>query len=367
MDLRRHCRIAPLFLLLLGLVIASCDQGTIPPKKPSSAQARQNIESALDGLAESMRTLEEGAFAAAVKNVLGLEEGTASSADWATQLGTELPSVIAVGENGRFHFDESTGIYAWDAANQTWVQTDSADVIVLRFPASESATSATLRITSYSDVEHSVEGETVYLPESGAASLTVDSTEVFSVVLADAAYAPGSNSGFPFPTSFSVNVLTAPHRHAFRLKQAGPGRYAFSAETRNDGTPVAGLSATAQARLSRDGPTVDTLSGTVRIGPRLTLPYAIDVDELRDLNSPSGDEINALIDARVEYEGQSSATLRYDDEDEVIVVYPDGTADPASSFYEPFLTDLRSIWSSFLGSEPAKAAQEFLPSVGSSE
>jgi hypothetical protein len=368
MDTRRHSWMAPLFVLLLGLVVASCDQAGVL-QKASSEQARTHIESALDGLAESMRTLEQGAFSTAVKNVLGLDDGVATSADWAAQLGSELNSVIEVTDDDRFRFDESTGVYVWDADDQTWVQTDSAEAIVLRFPASKRATSnnATLTLHSYSDVERSIRGRSVYLPDSGTASLMVDSTEVFSATLADITFAPGL-SRFPIPTALSLDVLTAPHTHVVRWEETGTGRYTLSAETRNNDQLVAGLSTTVQAGFSRDGLPVDSLSGDARIGPSLTVPYTVEVDELQALDDPSAEQINDPIDARIDYDGETIATLRYDGTDEEVnVVYLDGTAEPAAAFYKDFLKELQSIWSDYLGGEVVKAVQEALSSVGSDQ
>jgi len=84
--------------------------------RSSPEEAKNQIEASIDGLAGSMETLEGGGFSTALKAFLGLQDGTATSEDWAERLVEDLDRVFESSENpDRFQFDASTGQYAWDA------------------------------------------------------------------------------------------------------------------------------------------------------------------------------------------------------------------------------------------------------------
>lgn len=57
----------------------------------------------------------------------------------------------------------------------------------LQFPASQTSNDAAFTISDYADTEVTADQEAVYLPATGAASLSVEGTEVFSVNPSNAA------------------------------------------------------------------------------------------------------------------------------------------------------------------------------------
>lgn len=321
----------------------------------SPDEAANRIDSSIDALSESMGTLEGGDFSADVKRFLGLQDGAAPSDGWAEGLVEGLDTVFESSDE-RFQFDASTGEYVWDADANQWTEQGSAGSVILRFPASEGATenNATFELSQYSDTPVTVDGETAYLPTSGAASISVEGTEVFAVDLSEAAYTTEDGLEVPLPQSFSLEIFTAPHTHTFALSENSSTDYEFSFRLANGDDLVAGISV--QALLATDNydeleaPDVEELSGTLRITSDLSIPYTIAVGELAAFDDPTEDQINDRIDAAVEYQGQQIATLRYDKAAErVEVVYTDGSVDPASEFYDDFLDEMETIWSDYLG------------------
>jgi hypothetical protein len=348
------------FLLALTLPLASCDSGgSSQDEELSPDEAETQIRSSIDGLSESLETLEGGGFSSSLKNFLGLQSGDATSEDWAERLVEKLDTVFESSENpDRFRFDASTGEYAWNADTGQWTEQGSSSSVILRFPASEEATSnnATLELSQYSDTELTIDGEAVYLPTSGTGSISVEGSEVFSVDLSGVDYTTEEGLEVPIPQSFSLEILTAPHTHAFDLIENSSTDYDFSFDLTNGDQPVVGVSVGAQLATNNydelEGTDVEELSGELRIGPDLAIPYTIQVAELAAFDDPTEEQINNRIDATVEYRGQQIATLRYDEATEQIeVVYSDGSVDPASDFYENFLDEMETIWSDYLGDE----------------
>lgn len=350
------------FSLLLALVLplASCDSGGgSQDEELSPDEAETQIRSSIDGLSESMGTLEGGNFSSRLKDFLGLQSGDATSGNWAESLVERLDTVFESTENpDRFQFDASTGEYAWDPDTGRWTEQGSSSSVILRFPASEDATgnNATLELSQYSDTELMVDGEAAYLPTSGMGSISVEDTEVFSVDLSGVDYTTEEGLEVPIPQSFSLEILTAPHTHAFDLIENSSTDYDFSFDLTNGDQRVVGISVGAQLATNNydelEGTDVEELSGELRIGPDLAVPYTIQVAELVAFDDPTEEQINNRIDATVEYQGQEIATLRYDEAAEQIeIVYSDGSVDPASDFYEDFLNEMETVWSDYLGDE----------------
>jgi len=342
---------------ILGIALASCDQGGGMDEDISPDDAATRINTSIDGLGESAGALEDGDFSTALKNFLGLQNGDATSEEWAEPLIDELGTVVETSDE-RFQFDASTGAYAWDAATEQWVEEGPSESVVIRFPATRDATSnnATLELSQYSDTPLTIDGETVYLPTSGVGSISVDGSEVFSVDLSGVDYTTEEGLDVPIPQSFSLELLTAPHTHTFVLTENSSTDFGFSFDLANGDQVIAGVSVGAQLATDNYDELEDTdieqLSGELRIGPDLTVPYTIEVGELAAFDDPTEEQINNRIDATVRYQGQQIATLRYDQATEQMeVVYSDGTIDPASDFYDSLIDEMETIWSDYLGEE----------------
>lgn len=339
----------------LGLALAGCDQGGDMSEELSPEEAEDRIQSAIDGLGESAGTLEGGDFSRALRNFLGLNSGGSTQGEWAGTLVQGLDSVIERSDD-RFQFNASTGVYAWDPSTEQWVNEGSSESIVLEFPASRNATSnnATLELSQYSDTPVTVTGETVYLPTSGVGAISVEGTEVFSIDLEGADYATEEGLDVPLPRSFSLEILMAPHTHTFSLNENSSTDYDFAFDLANGDQLVVGMSVGAQLATDNydelESTQVEELAGELRVGPDLTIPYTIEVGELAAFDDPTEEQINNRIEAAVQFEGQEIATLRYDKaSEEVEVVYSDGSVEPASMYYENFLTEMETIWAGYLG------------------
>lgn len=188
---------------LLGVTLVGCDQGGSSGGDLTAEEASDQISSEVGGLAESLRTLEGGDFSTRLKGFLDLQNGNAGSENWAEQLVGGLESVFQT-TGDRFDFSGSTGEYAWDDAQTGWVNEGSSEDIILQFPATEDASSnnATFTFDAYNDTDLVVNGETIYLPTSGSASVSVEGNEVFSLSLSDVSYETEEGLEVPVPLIF---------------------------------------------------------------------------------------------------------------------------------------------------------------------
>ena len=345
----------------LGLVLGSCDQSGGMDEELAPDEAEERIDSAIDGLSESAGTLEGGVFSRSLNDFLGLEDGNATREEWAEDLIGGLDTVIETSSE-RFRFDASTGKYVWDADSERWTESGSSDDIILEFPATRGTVgnNATFELSRYSDTPLDIDGQTVYLPTSGTASIRVDEEEVFAVDLNGVDYATEEGLEIPIPQSFSLEILTAPHTHTFSLTENSSTNYDFSFDLANEGQLVTGISLGAQLATDNydelQSTDVEELSGELRIGSDLTLSYTIQAGELAEFDDPTESQINDRIDASIQSQGQEIATLRFDEAAERIeVVYSDESTDPASVFYEDFLDEVEAIWSDYLGDDDLEA------------
>ena len=346
------------FALILGLLLVSCDQGgNDSGENLSPTESKRQIQASVDDLGDNFTSLEDGEFSSSFKTFLGLQDGETMSDDWAETVATGLSSVLET-SSGRFDFDASRGEYDWDPAAEEWVEAGPSGDVVLNFPASQGAGSnnATLTISGYDDTQVVVDGETVYLPTDGSASLTVDGTEVFRIGLSGASFTMEDNLEASVPQAFDLTILTAPHEHILSLSGGGSSDVSFTYELRDDGELVTGLALDVMLATDDYGELqesdVDQVSGEIALGPDVVIPYTVNVGELASFDDPTEEQINNRIDAVVEYRGQEIATLRYDkDSEEFEVVYSDGSVDPASEFYDDFLDEMEGAWSDYLGDD----------------
>lgn len=131
---------------------------------------------------------------------------------------------------------------------------------------------------------------------------------------------------------------------------------------------MAGISVEAQLATDNydelEGTDVERLSGELRIGPDLKIPYTVQVGELAAFDDPTEEQINNRIDATIQSQEQELATLRYDAASERIeVVYSDGSVDPVSDFYDVFLNEMEAVWSEYLGDRDLEAVLDAVGAV----
>lgn len=334
-----------------GFVLVSCDgsdkHGELPPD-----EAADRIQTSMDDFGENLRTLEEGRFSSATKTFFGLDNGTASAADWASRLLSELEAV-AVKTDPFFSLEAGTGEFAWDGPNQTWGTESAADDLILHFPLEEGAKNdATFTLRNYVQDDFSVEGELMVVPTEIDAFGSVNDAETFSVRLTNVQLETHDGLNTPVPESLSLTLFTAPYTHRLEVTKRSLASYDVTYDLRSDDEVVAAVSANVVLTLTGDEPIgmgwVEELVGQARLGAHLVVPFSLEPRPIAETDDPSEDMINDHLDASVRYQDRDAASLRYDKPtDGIEIVYSDGSTDSVSQLLADFIQEMEDVWRAY--------------------
>lgn len=318
----------------------------------SAEEARTQVQNTDRELSTNVSQLNSGAFSTTMRGLFFSDGVTSSGKDAHVPLGyvllDSLDSVIRT-TDGRLDFESSTGEYTWEGEQAGWASTGSSDRIRLNFPTSRGASNtATFTLSGYSDTNITIDGESEYVPEIIAASLTIEGEEVFAVDLSNTEFYDAQLDGTQVLKNALLSVLTAPQRHTFEWSSPSKQEFEFAfdlVKPENDDPLVAGLAATAILKDDFENVSgaedVDELSGTVSLGPNVTIDYTLQVDELAALgDDPSTQEVNDNLTATMMYQDQPIGDINVTEQDGPALVYNDGTEVPLGEIFD----DTRSIF-----------------------
>ncbi len=333
----------------LGIALLGCDSaGTDTGGELSTDEAKTRVQSVDRDLSADLSELNTGAFSTTMQGLFS-SDGSTNSKDGHLPLGyvllDSLDNVIQMSD-GRLDFQASTGEYNWDSENG-WTSAGSSSSIVLNFPTSRGASNtATFELAGYSDTNVTIDGDSEYIPELIAASLTVGGDDVFAVDLSNTAFYDGQVNGTQVPKSFLLSVLTAPQRHTFELSSPSTQEFEFAfdlVKPEEDNQLVLGLLTT--ATLKNDfqevsgAEDVDELSGTLNVGPNVAIEYSIQVDELAALgDDPSTQEVNDNFTGTMMYQDQKVGDIELTDQEGPVLVYNNGDEVPLAQVFDNTLS-----------------------------
>lgn len=354
----------PLVLALLlapFLYAVGCDSDdpSDPDTDTTVDEDIANIDAALDAVLDGAAALERGSLSDAVKAFLQPTAGDYGDADWAEDVIDGLDAVLPfeeVEDDRAFNFASFQGVYTWDIATESWSRAGDVDAIVLRFPTSSSQTAndAELTVSAYSDVGVTIDGDAYRLPSRAEVELTVDGTRVFGLDLREAAYDDGDHS-LPIPTAVDLELFTAPFTHTLTFSRVTSTEFTFSFTIRDgSGSRVTGVDLDVDLANSDydelEEEDIENVAGTLYLAEDLRIEFDGAVGNLLGLDDPSEDQVNALLDLEVFFGEQKIGDLEYDEGDEdILVVYKDGTVESTDRYYDSFLDRLEAIVFTYTG------------------
>lgn len=344
-----------LSLAVFGGALVGCDSsGPDMGGELSAEEARTQVQNTDRDLSESMSQLNSGAFSTTMRGLLLSNGSTTGSKDAHVPLGyvllDSLDSVIQTSD-GRLDYGASTGEYTWEGEQAGWVLTAPSDRIVLTFPTSRGASrTATFTLAGYSDTNVVIDGASEYVPEMITASLTVEGDEIFAVNLTDTEFYDAQLNGTQVLKNALLSVLTAPQRHTFEWSSPSKQEFEFAfdlVKPADDNRLVAGLVVTATLRDDFENVSgaedIDELSGTVSLGPDVTIDYTLQVDELAALgDDPSVQEVNDTFTATMAFQGRKIGDIKVTEEGGPVLVYNDGEEVPLEEAFDDTLSILTS-------------------------
>lgn len=345
-------------LLLCSLLLSAaggCDGGD-PNADNTVQQDVSAIEGALDGLLRSISALESGGLSAAFKGFTRLSNGEIES-DWAEDLVGELGDILdfdQIEDQLAFDYGARTGVYEWSSSQQSWSRTGPSSNIVLRFPSSESqgSNNAILTVSTYQDVAVTVDGDRYRLPSALRADLEIDGNKLFEINLRDLEYESGND--LPVPTRLQLDLFTEPLEHRLTLRRTSSDVYDLSAEVTHDDERVTELEGTVElAQTDYDELEIEDLvrvDAELRLGDEFRAVFDGRPGQIASLDDPVEADINALFSARVFLGDNQVGDIEYREaNDEVVVVYKDGTSEGSQRYYESRLDRLETIVEDYLG------------------
>jgi hypothetical protein len=358
MHLIRTRLLSLLSFAILSVALVGCDSsGSDTGGELTTEDAKTQVQNLDRDLSADVSALNSGAFSTTLGDLFFVD-GTATNRKAAeVPLGIvlldSLDSVIQT-TDGRLDFEASTGAYTWEGAQTGWTAVGPANGIVLTFPTTRGAAStATFTLSGYSDTNVTIDGNSAYVPERVAASLTVEDTEVFAVDLSNTAFYDAQVNGTQVLRSALLSVLTAPQRHTFEWSSPSKQEFEFAfdlVEPENDNQLVLGLLATATLKTDvedvSDVEDVDELAGAVSLGPNVTIDYTLQIDDLAALgDDPSPQEVNDNLAATMRYQGQKVGDIELREDRGPVLVYNDGEEEPLAQVFENTVSTFTSTGS----------------------
>ena len=326
-------------LLLVSFLVIGCDSaGTDSTLSPEESAER--ISSAVTDLNAEITQIEEGEFYAFMNTFVG--GSSFAKTDWGTTLLNELEPMLSMNGDVRFDMDANAGVYTWDVAAGTWERT-SGDDFILHFPSSatQQSNDVTFALTEFSDQRVVVEGEAAYLPTRVLADLTYQGTTILRVDLSGVTY--GFNGEPAVPAAAHLEVFTHPVTQTFDWSINTSGADFGYELTREEEDVLAVALDAVFTEGAFDGgafdeSAIETASAGLTLAGELELRVDAEVAMLASLNDPAADQVNDLVAAEIYDSGDKIADLRLDPETEQpVVVYLDGTTEPAANFYNTLL------------------------------
>ena len=352
-----------LFLTVLFLTHTGCkkdkDQPLPEDKTTTVAQDKANIKSALSGVSNCIIDIQHGAGAKAVINFLDADSIDVHNADWIVDLVDSIANLVdldGLDNDNKFDFTLNAGTYTYQHGSKKWIKTASpSDKIILLFPADESSTTnnAVFTINKYTDQNYLIDGETFWLPKEIIGNILVDGVEVFSI---NGTYNYVVSGNITLPTMINTVIYFAPYTFTFKGDRVTSKDFTGSITIANN----SGCSMVTAVEVNlihddyetlewEDG--VDKISGSFTSG-NFKIQTSVDVKMLGPIVDPTISQINAYTTAEILYDGKKIADIiLYEgtSEDQVHVVYKDGTQEDSKVYWDPFIRDLEQGYLNLFG------------------
>ncbi|MEX0721457.1 MAG: hypothetical protein WD059_12370 [Balneolaceae bacterium] len=345
-------------LVIFLFLIISCSGNTSDSNDETTVDEDiENITSSLNKTTSLFSGLEDGEFSTFVKSFAGIQSGNVTSDDWIEDVFSGLEDFVdadATEDNRRFDFNAHAGTYTYNHNTGGWSQSSSANSIVLLFPSSESASDNDMALTlsGYQDGTANIDGDSYYLPTSFLIVAEKSGTEIFKFHLKEINYS--NDPDFPLPTVVDLDVYTAPVSYTLTFNRSSSKDFSLGFSLTNEDELITAFELA--LKLAHDDydnlmeEDLEKLTGNIQLTSDLTLEFEAELGTLFSLNDPSENQINTMITCNVLYNGTNIGELEYvEAEDDIFIVYKDGTSESASRYYEKFAEDIEAIFFPFAG------------------
>jgi len=330
----------------------ACDPTTV-------AQDKDNIQASFDSTLDCITSFETGtAIQTVFTEFLGISNGDTLNIDWVEELLDGLSAVMPESEEDGFDIDFYEGTYTYNHGTDDWTRTEDRDAeVVVLFPSSpiETTNNSTLTIGNYSDTEVTINEDVMRLPVSVDASLVVDSKEIIALNLENVTYA--SNADFQIPVAIDVFIYVNPYSLSIVVENESSTEFSLNLDFSDD-SDFCSMGVQAEVELATSDYSniteQDLLEATFAFTTNdMTIQSTGGIAEILQIPDPTVSQINAFIDLEVLYKDLKIADIvveeGVDEEITVLLKYKDDSIEDSAIYYESFIDDLESIFTSYFG------------------
>jgi hypothetical protein len=320
----------------------------------SVAQDKQNIQNTFSSMENCISNLSNGYGSQAIKNFLNLDEGEVLSENWVENMIDNMGDFIdldLVEDNNRFDFNSNTGTYTWNQLSEKWSKSSLPnDKIIIEFPSTESKVNNDAKFTFdlYTDIALYYDGETIWAPSSLHADLYIGNNRVFEI---NGSYI--YDVGSPTPIPININTTLEFNPITIIAKGERVNSKEFKADVTIDDNTGCVTTLSAELKFKHgdyeniyiDEGDLISVNTTMTHGDMKIEGY-LD-GNLYKYNDVSNHQINAMVDVDVFYSGNKIGELilieksNYDEE--VHMIYSDGSSDNSNVYYDPFGVNVEQI------------------------
>jgi hypothetical protein len=323
---------------------------------------KQSIQNTFSSMENCLSSLKNGYGAQAIKNFFNLDEGHVLSENWIEDMIEKLDDFIdldAIDNNNKFNFNSNTGTYKWNQSNKSWTKSSSpGNKIIIEFPSTETTMNNDAKFTmdNYTDIALYYDGETIWAPSSLHADLFIGNTKVFEIT-----GACNYDVGNPTPIPIDINSSLEFNPFKVTLKGQRVTSKKFEANVSIDDNSGCLTSLFINFEYKHDDyENIDIENGdlvsvkTIMTHGDMSIEGYLD-GSLYQYNNVSTHQINAMTDVDVLHSGSKIGELilisqnEGEDEDEVHIIYSDGSSENTKVYYDPFSANVEQIFFSFFG------------------
>lgn len=348
------------FLLCASLFLNSCQKEAEPNIEPTTvAQDKAFLNAATASTNACIQDARDGNFSQSVIRFLDLSNGVAGNEDWVENMQTELDLVMGDidldPDNNKFNYPLYWGTYTWNRNTQKFTKTPATGIFInIPSEPSQTTNNISFKFTEYVDGLYQANAADIYLPKRAKAVIEKNGT-----VIADLSYNGNFSSGsFPRPIAVSYTLVLAPHTYKLEVTEVNSMQFRLASSfiTGSD----CGININATVTFRNDDynnleieDDLKTVVAEYKAGD-LSIRSNWDAMAYYAISNPTTTNLNTTLRTEVFNQSSKIADLKFLDvngEQEMYVYYKDGTSESTSTYYEPFLNNLKTTLRPLFGND----------------
>ena len=273
----------------------------------SVEEDKNNVEQSFEDLTScAMDVSDSRTVSELFNNFLNMTDGEVMNEEWVNDITAGLEDVFDFEEvetNSSFDLAYHAGTYAYDASGVSWSKAnDVSDRVILQFPseANGANNNVVFILDQYSDQVVTMDGESISLPNSMHALMTIDGARAFEITVDEVSYSDDSQD--QLPTALSAAVFMDPINMDIELTSTSSTAYEMGMSITNTG--LCDVSLNTQFELADDDmgnmgmSSFNQAAVQVNLG-QLSFRTMGDLASLLAMEEPTEAQINSLADLDV--------------------------------------------------------------------